>query len=180
MKKKCNECGHEQNVTTNAKRTTCSICDSKIPLRVLIASLLLIGAIGGSSAYADISAVVQENLTPVEQKVLDDIAAAKADGTYTQPPKVKLTATIQKYSEDVVISAPFPTSDVICGETIFKFGIPDMQCIVFGNIPKGMSVWDEADNKWIPEAVIQAEAELEAKTKAAELLTPEEKQFRTS
>ena len=86
-KKKCNERGHEQNVTTNAKRTTCSICDAKIPLRVLIASLLLIGAVaGGGSAYADIT-VVQENLTPAQQKVLDDIAAAKADGTYIAPPE---------------------------------------------------------------------------------------------
>ena len=61
-KKKCNECGHEQNVTTNAKRTTCSSCDAKIPLQALIASLLLIGAVsGGASAYADIG-VIQENL----------------------------------------------------------------------------------------------------------------------
>ena len=83
MKKKCNERGHEQNVTTNTKRITCSICDVKIPLRVLIASLLVIGAVGGS-AYADITAV-QENLIPQEQKVLDDIAAAKTDGTHIQP-----------------------------------------------------------------------------------------------
>ena len=64
MKNKCKECGHEQNVTTNAKRTTCSIYDAKIPLRVLIASLLVIGVVGGST-YADI-AVIQENLTPQE------------------------------------------------------------------------------------------------------------------
>jgi hypothetical protein len=57
MKKKCNECGHEQNVTTDAKRTISSSCDAKIPLRVLIASLLLIGAVSGGSAYADITAV---------------------------------------------------------------------------------------------------------------------------
>ena len=60
MKKKCNERVHEQNVTTNAKRITCSICDAKIPLRVLITSLLVIGAVSGT-AYAEI-AVVQENL----------------------------------------------------------------------------------------------------------------------
>ena len=85
MKKKCNKCGHEQNVTTNAKRTTCSICDAEIPLRVLIASLLGIEAVGGS-AYADIT-VVQENLTPQEQKVLDDITQAKANETYVAPPE---------------------------------------------------------------------------------------------
>jgi len=60
MKKKYNKCGREQNITTNAKRTICSICDTKIPLRVFIASLFLIGAVG-SSTYPDVTAV-PENL----------------------------------------------------------------------------------------------------------------------
>ena len=64
MKKKYNKCGREQNVTTDAKRTICSICDAKIPLRVLIASLLLIGAVDGST-YPDITAVSENLIYPL-------------------------------------------------------------------------------------------------------------------
>jgi len=127
-------------------------------------------------SYAEIS-VVQENLTAQEQKVLDDIAEAKANGTYVAPPEAEFTANIQLYSEDVIIAAPFPVGDWYCGEKIFKMGIPQITCTIIGTIPEGMSLWNEQENQWIPDSIIQEEAEKEAQIKAAENLSPEDKQL---
>lgn len=174
-KKTCPKCGHIQNVKTAAKRTVCSMCDSAIKLRSLVAimaTVLMLTVV--PAAYADII-VVQENLTPEEQKVLDEIAAARADGTYIQPPEAEFTANIQIYSEDVVIPAPFPVSEWYCGDRIFKMGIPEMTCVVVGKAPTD-SIWNELENKWVPESVIAEQAmKQEIKDKAMALTDDEKK-----
>lgn len=141
-----------------------------------ILSILAIVSIlsGVSVAYGEIS-VRQDNLTEQEQKVLDDIAAARADGTYIQPPEAELTATVQLYSEDVVIQSPFPVSEAYCGDHVFKYGIPEMTCVVVGTAPAD-SQWDDIEAKWIPNAVIAEEAKkAEIKAQAIALTDDEKK-----
>lgn len=126
-------------------------------------------------SYAEIS-VTQENLTAQEQKVLDDIEQAKADGTYTQPPEAQLTATIQKYYEDVLFKIPFPVGEKYCGDVIFKMGIPEINCVAVGKAPTDQT-WDEQTNTWIPDSVIAQEVKKQEAIKEAEALTDDQKQI---
>jgi len=97
------------------------------------------------NVYAEIS-VTQTGLTPEEQKVLDDIEQQKAEGTYVQPPEAQLTANIQKYSEDVLTSIPFPVSHQYCGSVEWNLNTPEITCVYVGKT--NTAIWtaqDEAD-----------------------------------
>lgn len=149
---------------------------SRILWAIAIVAGVLAFSVAIPMAFAEIT-VKQDNLTAEEQKVLDDIAAARADGTYIQPPEADFTATVQKYSEDVIIQSPFPVSEVYCGEHIFKYGIPEMTCTVVGTTPEGMALWDEVEGQWIPDTVIEQEANAQAQEIAARELSLEERQL---
>jgi len=170
--KECPECGHKQKISTDAKRTVCSKCDKPIRLRALtaiLATVLMIAIVPASYAVE----VIQEDLTIAEQKVLDDIEQAKADGTYVQPPEAPLTATIQKYSEDVVIQSPFPVQEWYCGSVVYKLNTPEMTCVIVGNTVN--SIWTEQDQADAMAEKLEAQ---EAEDKIAfENMSPLEKQF---
>jgi len=157
--KECPECGHNQKISTDAKRTTCSKCDKPIKLRAItaiLATVLLMATV--PAIYAEIS-VIQEDLTPEEQKVLDDIAAAKADGTYIPPPEAKLTADIRVYSGEVTLNVTHPVDyDAIHCYTNFDLFVATTHCILPGFPPDPKDKYFDPDTQtWKPVEELKAE-----------------------
>ena len=140
-------------------------------LSIIIASIVILSVM--QTAYA--GTAIQTDLNEAEQKVLDDIAAAKADGTYTQPPEAELTVNIQLYSEDVTISSPFPVADWYCGSVVYNFDTPEMTCVIVGNTVAVNAIWTEQDEADAITEKLEAE---EAEKQAFEKMSPLEKQFK--
>jgi len=156
--KTCSKCGHEQKITTKANRTTCSQCDTKIPLKAVVAILAAVMMLAVVPiSYAEIS-VTQDNLTEAEQKVLDDIAKAKADGTYVQPPE---HISVQTVGNTVTVTSPFEISSQTPPHCqIQKEGIvPVMICSIRGVTSDGSEpVWDIEKEQWTSQLALEQEA----------------------
>lgn len=128
---------------------------------LLMIMVLLVVSIGITStqAFGEIS-VRQDNLTEAEQKVLDDIAKAKADGTYIPPPE-RLPVNVITTGETVTVTVPHTVSTATpphC-QTQWEGFVPVTICSIRGVAPDGSEpVWDIEKEEWTSMFILEQEA----------------------
>jgi hypothetical protein len=144
----------------------------------ILAMVFIVSILSGglTASYAEIS-VRQDGLTDAEKKVLDDIAEAKASGTYIPLPEAALTADIRVYSEDISLAVTHPVDlEAVHCWTNFELYVPTTHCILPGFPPHpDDKFFDSETGQWLPVEPLIESYKDEIKAESGNELTREQR-----